>query len=360
MNKFNLSKDLLNVVSGIVKDGRQQHSEQQSQYNSALRAKSNIDSVKPLTAEQLVDTPKREIKDLALRNTIRQIATQSAAEAAVELQTAEGRINAMYRTSGGRGRSLLEAKKLDPVGKEDADVDNDGKVDKSDSYLKNRRQAISANIKKEETELQGDQVDEAEYKPHSSARMQNAIIARKAVADAEAKKRIDQRMERAKQNPEVAAAARKRLDQLRKEEVEQVEEGWDDMLKDVKEKSKPQPNGGSGVKQGTRYGGGKQKDEKPMKEDVEVAEETDTPGNSYQHQCAIHVKHATMGEGRTLTTQHAEPDESGNIAWYDVMFEHGIEKKVSTTDLEIVEAQWHNDHPYSKSSKKMGIKPKKD
>ena len=33
-------------------------------------------------------------------------------------------------------------KKLDPVGKEDADVDNDGDVDSSDSYLKKRREAI--------------------------------------------------------------------------------------------------------------------------------------------------------------------------------------------------------------------------
>ena len=46
-----------------------------------------------------------------------------------------------------------------------------------------------------------------------------------------------------------------------KEEVDQVEEGWDDMLKAAKERNKPQPNGGSGVKQGTRYGGSKQKDE---------------------------------------------------------------------------------------------------
>ena len=38
---------------------------------------------------------------------------------------------------------LVEKKKLDPVGKEDSDVDNDGDVDSSDSYLKNRRDAIS-------------------------------------------------------------------------------------------------------------------------------------------------------------------------------------------------------------------------
>jgi len=38
--------------------------------------------------------------------------------------------------------------KLDPVGKEDADVNNDGKVDTTDKYLKNRRDKISKNIKK--------------------------------------------------------------------------------------------------------------------------------------------------------------------------------------------------------------------
>ena len=43
--------------------------------------------------------------------------------------------------------------------------------------------------------------------------------------------------------------------------LKQFREGWDDMLKAVKERNKPQPNGGSGVKQGSRYGGSKQKDE---------------------------------------------------------------------------------------------------
>lgn len=37
---------------------------------------------------------------------------------------------------------VTEKKKLDPVGKADADIDNDGDVDKSDEYLHNRRKAI--------------------------------------------------------------------------------------------------------------------------------------------------------------------------------------------------------------------------
>ena len=42
---------------------------------------------------------------------------------------------------------------LDPVGKEDADINNDGKKDSSDKYLLNRRKAIGKAMKKEETEV---------------------------------------------------------------------------------------------------------------------------------------------------------------------------------------------------------------
>jgi hypothetical protein len=47
--------------------------------------------------------------------------------------------------------SLLEKKgnrRLDPVGKEDEDIDNDGDVDKTDKYLHNRRKKIGSSMKK--------------------------------------------------------------------------------------------------------------------------------------------------------------------------------------------------------------------
>ena len=65
--------------------------------------------------------------------------------------------------------------KLDPVGKEDDDVNNDGKVDKTDKYLKNRRKAISKAIKKEDI---SDDISKAEDEVAS---------AKAAVADAESK-----------------------------------------------------------------------------------------------------------------------------------------------------------------------------
>ena len=52
---------------------------------------------------------------------------------------------------------LEEKKKLDPVGKEDSDVDNDGKVDDTDSYLMKRRTAIGKAMKKEEVETELDE-----------------------------------------------------------------------------------------------------------------------------------------------------------------------------------------------------------
>ena len=46
--------------------------------------------------------------------------------------------------------------KLDPVGKEDDDINNDGKVYKTDDYLANRRKAISKAINEREKEPEKD------------------------------------------------------------------------------------------------------------------------------------------------------------------------------------------------------------
>tara|TARA_R100000805_G_C3586071_1_gene88818 strand:- start:27 stop:407 length:381 start_codon:yes stop_codon:yes gene_type:complete len=46
----------------------------------------------------------------------------------------------------------LSEKKLDPVGKEDGDIDNDGDEDDTDSYLLNRRKKIGQAMKKEDVD----------------------------------------------------------------------------------------------------------------------------------------------------------------------------------------------------------------
>ena len=53
-------------------------------------------------------------------------------------------------------------KKLDPVGKEDGDVDNDGDKDKSDDYLLNRRKTIKKAMKKGHVNGEEDKEDNVE------------------------------------------------------------------------------------------------------------------------------------------------------------------------------------------------------
>ena len=52
---------------------------------------------------------------------------------------------------------------LDPVGKEDGDVNNDGKKDKTDKYLMNRRKAIGSAIKNKMSNMKKEETEAAEY-----------------------------------------------------------------------------------------------------------------------------------------------------------------------------------------------------
>jgi len=61
---------------------------------------------------------------------------------------------------------IQEKKKLDPVGQEDGDIDNDGDTDSSDEYLKNRRKAVGKSMGKsqKEEDCDCDLTDEKEPK----------------------------------------------------------------------------------------------------------------------------------------------------------------------------------------------------
>lgn len=66
-----------------------------------------------------------------------------------------------------------------------------------------------------------------------------------------------------------------------------------------------------------------------------------------QHYCAKHVYSELFGEGQVIEADHAEPDENGNIEWYNVQFEHGAEK-VFTEDIEVMVAEYHANHKRKK------------
>ena len=62
-----------------------------------------------------------------------------------------------------RHKSGAKMEGLDPVGNEDGDVNNDGKKDKTDKYLMNRRKAIGSAIKNKMSTMKKEETEAAEY-----------------------------------------------------------------------------------------------------------------------------------------------------------------------------------------------------
>lgn len=168
---------------------------------------------------------------------------------------------------------VTEKKKMDPVGKADADIDNDGDVDKSDEYLHNRRKAIKKAMSgKKEAHMNGkkDKIDMAPKEP-----MPKGMT----------------------------------------EESEEIEE--------------------------------KMSSKEKMKRGLYNSKDS---GLENPHNCATHVYSEQWGDGTPVKTMHANPDENGNIAWYDVMFEHGIEKRVPIEELKVIKSSMHG-HARNKEKK---------
>ena len=89
----------------------------------------------------------------------------------------------------------------------------------------------------------------------------------------------------------------------------------------------------------------------PGQQVEEGLEDSPNPANSW-HLCAKNVIHEDWGKGETVPTMHADPDEEGNIAWYDVMFEHGVEKGVSINELKVTKEANHMHASYDKTNDK--------
>jgi hypothetical protein len=78
---------------------------------------------------------------------------------------------------------------------------------------------------------------------------------------------------------------------------------------------------------------------KPIQPVAEASMMKDT--GEVVHNCAKHVAHKKHGKGTTMAEQHAAPDAQGLIEWYDVLFNHGLEKQVPTAELDILVSESH-------------------
>ena len=272
----------------------------------------------------------------------------------------------------------------DHVDQEDGDVNNDGKMNNTDSFLKARRKAIAKtmSMKKEDVE----QLEEGEGivtpKQHNYGEPPKGTYAYerkygKYTAKGDLRKRpnpnkppmgeeVEQVVE--KLSDEAKTAIRHaaggigakvkplvKLAQMGKksmgEEVEQIDELSKDTMKSYKDNAawdKDYETGAVDPKARERREKGiAMANKKLAKEEAETVTEAPVDGvaagsmEGDKHLCATKVLHKEWAEGTPIFSQHAEPDFLGNIAWYDVMFEHGIERQVPTSDMEILMSESH-------------------
>ena len=109
-------------------------------------------------------------------------------------------------------RSIL-SEKMDPVGKEDGDINNDGKKDKTDDYLKNKRDAISKAVGKKSVKEDDDEApddDDVAKKAAKSAKKKAKGV--KGIEKEIAAKKDEKKALKAKIDPLIAKFKDKSLD----------------------------------------------------------------------------------------------------------------------------------------------------
>ena len=194
------------------------------------------------------------------------------------------------KSDDGEGLDAVQPKAVKKKFKDrkDKDIDNDGDVDDSDKFLHKRRKAVSKAVAKEEVDLD-ENAEEYTQNAYFKAQHMRAALAKVW--------------------------------------------GLDEQNLDEHKGTKPH---------------------KHPHEDNEVEEGLENSPNpaNKQHLCAKNVVHEEWGDGQCIATQHADPDEEGNVAWYDVMFEHGIEKGVLITELKVTKSEDHMHASYNGKKKK--------
>ena len=293
--------------------------------------------------------------------------------------------------------------------RKDKDIDNDGDVDASDKYLHKRRKAVSKAVKKEDMDKPMTSADRAKAMQKKADKVKKDAEAKlkkaKGLTMGEGKyaKYSDlllkkQRMKKMGQNTMVVdkeiEAEKKKVQsagpmKMKKEETEIFEDAKDVLkrMRQTRDNLKKQGNSAGLAAMNLRIkkfrdsmseesidekGKGlyyninkKRKEGRPMRKKGEkgapsetdfanakkTAQEERENCHSKDHDCATVVEHIVWGFGKPVYESHAVPTDDGYVSWYDVEFEHGIEKEVPTEDLKIYTTEAHEKK--EKDKKKM-------
>jgi hypothetical protein len=148
IQKETIEKIVARVVSEVVKEemGKDQKVKRAEEIRKKLVHLGDSAKVSKPMNQPEIDSLKKELAELEKEIGPRPEGAKSFG-AAAERDIKEDAYAQDPEHKDARAFSAKIKKKLDPVGKEDDDVDNDGDVDKTDKYLKNRRKAIGKAMK---------------------------------------------------------------------------------------------------------------------------------------------------------------------------------------------------------------------
>lgn len=247
-----------------------------------------------------------------------------------------------------------EKKQLDPVGQEDGDIDNDGDKDKSDRYLHNRRKAIAKAMK----EAKNEDPPFDGGKPIEKKRMDKFgnVIKQKNMARHLARMAMQKQKDVTKEDydpllegagdeqPNSAGNAASLAKHYREKGKQAAAAGNTEVAAKMMAIAKKFYNKADHMAGREKAGQGSVAETYWSDEEIEFFEGTDNPAN-VQHMCMKQVAHEEYGQGECIHGEHADPVD-GEVAWYSVQFEHGIEI-VDSNDLEVI-SEMHHGHAKKK------------
>jgi hypothetical protein len=287
-------------------------------------------------------------------------------------------------------KDITEKKHMDPVNpkalkkdfddRKDKDIDNDGDVDKSDSYLHNRRKAIKKAMSKDEamhgmkkSKMKGskDNIDtepQLDNKMDESTELKEESIvihyrnpkdgkthkmhvftaqdARQAQMDL---KRQGMNIIKTEMGEELSSKEKMKRGLYNKKEEMSSKEKMKRGLYNKKEEMAPAVGAVARAAAPTIAKAVVKKASDSSSNNNEEKSPTGVDDGAVdKHNCATHVYHEQWGNGQTITTMHAEPDSNGFVEWYDVLFDHGIEKGVPVAEMKVTREMSHGSHKKKK------------
>ena len=287
--------------------------------------------------------------------------------------------------------------------RKDKDIDNDGDVDSSDKFLHKRRKAISKAVKEEmpasfkamlilrdKMKKAGQNIDAIndKIKKARADAMRMAPNAytkedmMKPMTSAQRAKEMQKKADKVKRDAEAKLKKAKGITMgegkyakysdllLKKQRMKKMGQNTMVVDKEIEaEKKKIQSQGTMKMKKESLYANihKKRKEGRPMRKKGEkgapsekdfdnakkTAKEERENCHSKDHDCATVVEHIVWGFGKPVYESHAVPTDDGFVSWYDVEFEHGIEKEVPTEDLKIYTTEDHSKYMKPKSKKSV-------